>query len=57
MSLDYLRLSPNPIAAAVVTAGSMHFTVFTARLLRLEYSPTGACKVPSSQLFCARDMA
>lgn len=38
MSQDYLHLPFHPIAdtAAVVTAGSVRFTVLAARLLRLE---------------------
>ena len=51
MSLDYLHLPFNPIAdpAAVVTAGSVRFTVLTPHLLRLEYSPTGAFEDRPSQ--------
>ncbi len=44
MSQDYLHLPFSPIAdpTAVVTAGNMHVTMLTSRLLRLEHSPTGA---------------
>jgi alpha-glucosidase (family GH31 glycosyl hydrolase) len=56
MTLDYLHLPFNPIAdpAAVVTAGNVRFTVLTARLLRLEYSPTGAFEDRPSQAFWYR---
>ncbi|MBK8795928.1 MAG: DUF5110 domain-containing protein [Anaerolineales bacterium] len=56
MSLNYLHLPFNPIAdpAAVVTAGSVRVTVLTARLLRLEYSPTGAFEDRPSQAFWHR---
>jgi alpha-glucosidase (family GH31 glycosyl hydrolase) len=56
MSLDYLHLPFNPIAdpAAVVTAGSVRFTVLTSRLLRLEYSPTAAFEDRPSQAFWFR---
>ena len=53
MSQDYLHFPFDPIAdpAAVVTAGNVCFTVLTARLLRLEYSPTGACEPQPRQAF------
>ncbi len=53
---DYLHLPFHPIAdpAAVVTAGNARFTVLTARLLRLEYSPTGACETQPRQAFWRR---
>jgi hypothetical protein len=56
MTLDYLHLPFAPIAdpAAVVTAGSARFIVLTARLLRLGYSPTGACADRPSQAFWFR---
>ncbi len=56
MSLNYLHLPFDPIAdpAAVVTAGNMRFTVLTSRLLRLEYSPTGAFEDRPSQAFWFR---
>ena len=59
MSQDYLHFPFDPIAdpAAVVTAGNVCFTVLTARLLRLEYSPTVACADRSSQALCAKDIA
>lgn len=49
----------DPIAdpAAVVTAGSVRFTVLASRLLRLEYSPAGAFEDRPSQAFYMRDMA
>ena len=57
--LNYLHLPFNPIAdpAAVVTAGNVRFTMITARLLRLEHSPTVACADRSSQALCAKDIA
>ena len=56
MPFDYLHLPFNPIAnpAAIVTAGSVRFTVLTSRLLRLEYSPTGAFADRPSQAFWYR---
>ena len=56
MTLDYLHLPFDPIAdpAAVVTAGNVRFTVLTARLLRLEYSPTGVFEDRPSQAFWFR---
>ena len=59
MTINYLHLPFNPLAdpAAVVTADNVRFTVLTARLLRLEYSPTVACADRSSQALCAKDIA
>jgi hypothetical protein len=56
MSQNYLYLPFDPIAdpAAVVTAGNVRVTVLTARLLRLEYSPTGAFEERPSQAFWFR---
>ncbi|MFO7635500.1 MAG: glycoside hydrolase family 31 protein [Caldilinea sp.] len=56
MSLNYLHLPFNPIAdpAAVVSAGAVRFTVLASRLLRLEYSPTGAFEDRPSQAFWFR---
>ena len=56
MTFDYLHLPFNPIAdpAAVVSAGSVRFTVLTPRLLRLEHSPTGAFEDRPSQPFWFR---
>jgi hypothetical protein len=59
MSQNYLHLPSTPIAdpAAVMTAGSVRVTVRTARLLRQEYSPTGACEAQPRQAFCMRGTA
>lgn len=59
MLLNYLHLPFHPIADPVadVAAGSVRFTVLTARLLRLKYSPTGAFEERASQAFYMRDMA
>lgn len=59
MSLNYLHLPCAPLAdpAAVVSAGAVRFTVLTLRLLRLEYSPTGACAVRSGEIRDQRDLA
>jgi alpha-glucosidase (family GH31 glycosyl hydrolase) len=56
MTINYLHLPFNPLAdpAAVVTADNVRFTVLTARLLRLEYSPTGAFEDRPSQAFWYR---
>jgi alpha-glucosidase (family GH31 glycosyl hydrolase) len=56
MTQDYLHLPFHPIAdpAAVVSAGNVRFTVLTARMLRLEYSPTGAFENRPSQAFWYR---
>ena len=56
MTPSYLHLPFHPIAnpAAVVTAGFVRFTVLTPRLLRLEYSPTGAFEDRPSQAFWFR---
>jgi len=56
MTLDYLHLPFHPIAdpAAVVAAGNVRLTVLTARLLRLEYSLTGAFEYRPSQAFWFR---
>jgi hypothetical protein len=40
-----------------MTAGSVRVTVRTARLLRQEYSPTGACEAQPRQAFCMRGTA
>ena len=59
MSQDYLHLPFDSIAdpAAVVTAGAARFTVLTARLLRLEYSATGACAGRPSRGLRTREVA
>lgn len=59
MSLDYLHLPLNPIAdpAAVVTTGNVRVTVLTARLLRPEYSLTGAFEDRSGDTCDQRDIA
>lgn len=56
MTPSSLHLPFNPIAdsAAVVAAGNVRFTVLTSRLLRLEYSPTGAFEEWPSQAFWFR---
>ena len=57
MTLDYLHLpfDPTPNPTAVVTAGSVRFTVLTDRLLRLEYSATGQFEDRPSQAFWFRN--
>ncbi|HAJ35543.1 MAG TPA: hypothetical protein DCL15_07605 [Chloroflexi bacterium] len=59
MPFDYLHLPFNPIAdtAPVVNAGNVRFIVLASRLLRLEYSPTGACAVRSGEIRDQRDLA
>lgn len=59
MTLPYLHLPFHPIAdpAAVVAAGNVRFTMLTARLLRLEYSPIGACADRSGETCDQRGLA
>lgn len=59
MTFDYLHLPFNPIAdpAAVVTASNVRATMLASRLLRLEYSPTGAFADRFGTTCHQRDMA
>lgn len=56
MPLNYLHLPFEPVATsdAVVATKSVRFTVLTARLLRMEYSPTGQFEDRPSQPFWYR---
>ncbi|MEI2610828.1 MAG: TIM-barrel domain-containing protein [Candidatus Promineifilaceae bacterium] len=49
-----LPMAPVAAAAAVVVQGPLRLTVLTARLLRLEYSPTGTFEDHASQVFWHR---
>jgi alpha-glucosidase (family GH31 glycosyl hydrolase) len=50
-----IQFRPLAAAEAVVTGPNVRFTVLTARLLRLEYSPTGRFEDRPSQLFWYRE--
>ena len=50
-----LHFDPLPNPAAVVTAPHVRFTLLTSRLIRLEYSPSGAFEDHASQAFWYRN--
>ncbi len=56
---SHLQIKFSPVARpdAVVSGPNVRFTVLAARLLRLEYSPTGTFEDRPSQVFWYRDQA